>query len=115
MAAIKCSVCGSTEYHPEADRRGMVDAVCDRCGAKIRKLSMTEVLKYFESRSKLIPPKVEEPAAVPAAEPVRRDKALCKWCTEDWGVRRGAFWSHIPEIKYCPMCGRELKESDRAY
>lgn len=115
MAAIICPVCQCKGYHPEIDKRGMVDAVCDKCGTKIKKMSMAEVVTYFATREATELPKEDTPAPAPAPAPEPEDRPLCKWCTEDWGVRRGLYWVPIPEITHCPMCGRKLKASDRAY
>lgn len=106
---IKCEKCGSTDIEIKRDSRGLPDAYCKECGSHIKKMSMTEVLDYYEAAK---PPEL-------TAEEAPTDRPPCKYCKERYEMvqgRRDTREVRVPiDIKFCPMCGRERKADDLKY
>ena len=97
-----CRKCGSTDYYIEADSRGVASAFCSDCNTFIKKMSTLEVMQYYQDKE--------------AHED--DDKPMCKYCNEDWGYRIGRLgqaFRIMNDTKYCPMCGRKRKPTDRDY
>ena len=115
---MKCPKCGSEKTTLIQDKRGIPEAHCAECSAYIKKMSTGEVISYFsEKLSGNLDSKSED--REPDKESGRKtpDRGPCKFCTENYFTRRGRLGTiYYPvEAKFCPICGRELKESDRNY
>lgn len=115
---MKCPKCAHTGIVIKRDSRGIPSAYCDKCGSYIKKMSTGEVLDFYENLLLLYETESkEEQAEEPAS---KQQKPPCKYCTERYFFRRGGPRStrteDIPiEHKFCPMCGREIQESDWRY
>ena len=109
---MKCPKCGHTGIEIERDARGVAEARCEKCGAYIKKLSTREVIDYYENLQLIEEPREE-------VERPKEQKAPCRYCTEHYAIVMGSMREarrYIPiEHKFCPMCGREIMESDWAY
>lgn len=113
---MKCPKCGSEEVILIQDKRGIPEAHCAKCSAYIKKMSTGEVISYFsEKLSGNLDSKFQD--AVEKTSEKTPDRGPCKFCTENYFTRRGRLGTiYYPvEAKFCPICGRELKESDRNY
>ncbi len=111
---MKCPKCGYTGIEIRRDARGVAEAHCEKCGAYIKKLSTGEVLDYFENLQLIAEPKDDK-----AEEPKKEQKPPCRYCTEHYFYRRGSIRTRAADIpiqhKFCPMCGREIQDSDWNY
>ena len=121
---MKCAKCGNESLSKivvKRDTRGVPSAYCAVCGSYIKKMSTGEVIDVYEARiAGLIVDdiaSVEDVAVQPAPEP--KEKMPCRYCTERYVMVQGherTRMQYVPiEAQYCPMCGRKLKASDRAY
>ena len=104
---ITCKKCESTNIELRLDDRGVAHAYCKDCGAGGRIVSTVEIIEYYK----------EKAAAMEAA---KAEKPPCKYCTERYVMVMGnpsVRQQYVPldDIKYCPMCGRRLREDDRKY
>ena len=112
---MTCKKCGhDTNVVLVLDKRGLPEAHCKACGNNIKKMSTGETIAYYEELLSLVYDKFNaEPEQIQDAE-----KPLCKYCTEDLFIRRGRLgtvYAPLPDAKYCPMCGREKKLTDKNY
>lgn len=102
-----CGKCGSELIEMKRDARGLPNAYCATCGSLIKKMSTSEVIEYYEQRLKMVRGVGDD------------DRQPCPYCTERWIMLRGNERTRViqvpVDIQYCPVCGRKLKESDRAY
>ena len=124
---MKCKRCGSTEYEMRRDDRNVAHAYCKDCNTHIKIMTAGELVDYYEAKlAKIIPPVPPyEGPAQPEPEPETStckepDQPLCKYCTERYVMVQGnpsVRQQYVPmdDIKYCPMCGRRLREDDRKY
>lgn len=107
---ITCKKCGSTNIDLRLDDRGVAHAYCKDCGAHIKIMSTTEVMDFYTSQLVKYEQQPKE----------EKDQPLCKYCTERYVMVQGnpsVRQQYVPltDIKYCPMCGRRLREDDRKY
>lgn len=102
-----CNKCGSEAIELRRDARGLPMAYCKDCGAQIKKMNTGEVIDYYEKKLAKQGPKEDD------------GRSPCKYCTEKYIMVRGNERTRIVQIPldvaYCPMCGRKLKASDKAY
>lgn len=115
---MQCNKCGGTKIKMRKDGRGLPEAVCADCGAFIKKMGATEVVAYFEEKE-LEVGDISAPEAVPDTTP-RATGLPCRYCVSEWYIRTSLEpnarpMSMLDQINYCPMCGRKLDPSDRAY
>lgn len=107
---MECNKCGCTKIQIAFDSRGLAEARCADCGALIKKMKTQEVSDYYEA-------KIADLAGSTLTVPKKRPP--CRYCTEKYVMVRGSLREirqYIPvDVKFCPICGRELEESDRAY
>lgn len=90
------------------DSRGVASVFCEECGAFVKKASTVDVVSIYEE-------KLSEKGDLTPSGGI--DKLKCRWCTERYYTRVGRLGTIYSPVaaKYCPVCGRELKESDRNY
>lgn len=125
---MRCRYCKEDrEIYATIDSRGLLDARCSVCDRYIKKLNAAEAARYRSEigseggekhEAENTAAAEEERTAAIEAEPVaKEEKPPCKHCTENYFVRRGRLGTvYAPiEAKFCPMCGRELQDSDRHY
>jgi len=108
-----CRKCGSQKYYVAVDVRGVPEARCAECDCQIQKVSSKFLYDYYVERIASVYAEQEEKANEPKPE-----APVCKYCTERWAIlegRMGVRPREMKDIKFCPMCGRELKEDDRKY
>ena len=109
---MECNKCGCTDIQITFDSRGLAEARCADCGSLIKKMKTQEVADYYEA-------KIEDLAGSTIKVEPPKKKMPCRFCTERYAIVLGSMREarqYIPlEPKFCPMCGRELEESDRAY
>lgn len=115
---MKCTKCGHTGIVVKRDSRGIPAAYCEKCDSFIKKMSTGEVLDYYENLLLLY--ESESRGEAREQEQSKQSKPPCKYCTEHYFFRRGGLRStrleDVPiQHKFCPMCGREIQESDWAY
>lgn len=105
---MECPKCKSTAIRLVRDKRGIPEAHCEECDSFIKKMSTGEVIDYYEQKLGGKLDSVFQDAA---------DRMPCRFCTEHYFTRRGRLGTvYYPvEAKFCPMCGRELKDSDGNY
>jgi len=110
-----CPKCDSTEFYITVDKRGVPEARCRECDSYITKTNSQTMYDYFMWRLS------DANAALCEAQeaPVNKvEKPICKYCTERWAIldgRMGVRPREMNDIKFCPMCGRELKPTDKDY
>lgn len=103
-----CDKCGSSEVDVRRDSRGLPVAYCKNCGQQIKRLTTVELADlYDEVRQR-------------ASENTEQDDRLpCPYCTERYIMLRGNERTRVFQVpfiaKYCPICGRKLREEDKAY
>jgi endogenous inhibitor of DNA gyrase (YacG/DUF329 family) len=99
------------------DSRGLPFAKCSDCGKAIKKMSTTEVISFYQEKlaEKGIEPEAPEEATPERA--IRNGMSPCKYCTENFFMKQGRLGTIYKPIgaKYCPICGRRLKSTDRNY
>jgi len=103
----KCTKCGCETINVTRDSRGLASAFCSECGAFIKKMSTNEAFDFYENKLKTM-----------QEVPVEKvDKPMCKYCTERYAIVSpyATIRPTVIDAKYCPMCGRELKATDRDY
>lgn len=108
---MECSKCGCTKISISFDSRGLAEARCADCGSFIKKIRAQELAEYYEDKiAKLKGEKSTNEAT---------KRRPCRYCTENYVIAQGSMRSYrqyIPiEAKYCPVCGRKLEATDRAY
>lgn len=119
---MECPKCKSTAVRLVRDKRGIPEARCETCDSFIKKMSTGEVIDYYEQKLGAgdVAGYCVQGHGVALDEYLKDavlDKAPCRFCTEHYFTRRGRLGTvYYPvEAKFCPMCGRELKDSDRIY
>jgi len=108
-----CRKCGSLNYYVTVDVRGVPEARCSECDCQIQKVSGKFMHDYFMERLANVYKEQEEIANAP-----KPAKPICRYCTERWAIldgRMGIRPREMNDIKYCPMCGRELQPEDKQY
>lgn len=106
---MKCDKCGGEKnFTVKLDARGVASIFCADCGGFIKKASTVDVVTLYEK-------KLAERGDLTPSDP--SEKPLCPYCTENYFLRYGRLGTTYTPVdaKYCPMCGRELKASDKAY
>lgn len=110
---MQCGKCGSTMIELRKDARNLPVAYCAECGNKIKNMSTTDVVEYYEQREAQFA-EVAEAMGEPKTE---ADKPVCSYCFEEYYYkigRLGHVYNRI-ETKYCPNCGRKRKPDDLNY
>lgn len=113
---LKCAKCREQVHFEVAlNKRGLPIANCKNCGNYIKALSATELATLVQEMQAEAPETIEPPKAEPA--PAKEDRMPCPYCRENYFMRRGRLGTiYTPiEIKFCPLCGRETKPTDRDY
>lgn len=108
---MRCSQCGKDqEICLIPDTRGIPEARCSVCKKLAKKMSTREVIEYYEE-------KIANPEPTEPTEDLNDGRPPCKYCTENYFMRQGRLGTiYKPiEIKFCPMCARRIRKSDRDY
>jgi len=108
-----CPRCGAENNYVTIDKRGVAEIRCRECESYIAKTNATTLYDYFQEQITNI---YREQEAIMNAP--QEDKPVCKYCTERWAIlegRMGVRPREMNDIKFCPMCGRKLKPTDKDY
>lgn len=112
MDDIKCPKCGDSKYYIVLDKRNVPELRCRECDTYIGKTNSATMYDYFMD---IIDGLNQKP--VEEVKPIEK-RPICKYCTERWAIldgRMGIRPREMNDIKYCPMCGRELQPEDKQY
>ena len=110
---MECNKCGCKSIRITFDSRGLAEARCADCGSLIKKMKSQELANYYEAKI------ADLAGSTVVVEQPKPKKPPCRYCTENYAIVRGSMRETRQYIRidaeYCPICGRKLEESDRAY